>query len=174
MWSCDCSCKNSGTDCLKQGQSWHQPFMDGNHILYIVKQSIYQCTRHPASTEFAGMNLAFYLASFSTTSYWPETAVMKVLENLRTNFIVLVNKITYDFFLPEDADRMIPKISSNQGKLKISYFQITLSRYLYKLFLKTLNNVSTANNHILVQYCILSCSLQCFHGDIKSCNDGLY
>jgi len=99
---------------------------------------------------------------------------MKVLENLRTNFIVLVNKITYDFFLPEDADRMIPKISSNQGKLKISYFQITLSRYLYKLFLKTLNNVSTANNHILVQYCILSCSLQCFHGDIKSCNDGLY
>lgn len=69
---------------------------------------------------------------------------------------------------------MIPKLPSNQGKHRIWYLQTALNRYLYKLLLKTLNSVSTANKNILVQYFILSCSPQCFHSDVQSFNDGLY
>lgn len=64
--------------------------------------------------------------------------------------------------------------SSGSRKHRIIYFQTALSRYLYKLFLKTLNSVSTANKNILVQYFILSYSLKWFHSDVQSFNDGLY
>lgn len=77
------------------------------------------------------------------------------------------------FFLPEDTGGMIPKLSSDQGKHRISYFQTSLSRYLDKLLLTTLNSVSMANKNILVQYFILCCSPRCFHSSVQSFNDGL-
>lgn len=91
--------------------------------------------------------------------------------------ILLVDKLKQNYLLvtiPEDAGEMIPKLPSNQGRHRFSYFQTALSRYSYKLFLKHLNSVSTANKDILVQHFILSHSPQYFHRDVQSLNDGLY